>query len=216
MESPQIFSKLFFSTLFDGRKRIIPVLEVTKVADAVPLAQALAAGGVSVIEITLRTDAALAAIAAVRKQCPDVVVGVGSVRKPAEMRSAVAAGAQFAVSPGCTEQLAHTALAINFPYLPGAMTPSEMLSLLELGFGYLKFFPAQTAGGMAMLKSVGGPIPHIKFCPTGGIDGASYKSFLQLKNVFCVGGSWMAPREAIENNDWQRVTALATAIQTNV
>lgn len=212
MQTPQFFSELFFSTLFQCRKQVIPVLEITSVESAVPLARALAAGGVSVIEITLRTEAALAAIAAVRAECPDIIVGVGSVRKPAEMRSARSAGAQFAVSPGCTDILAHTALALDFPYLPGAMTPSEMLTLLEMGFGYLKFFPAQAAGGLAMLKSVGGPIPQLKFCPTGGIDEKTYSEFLQLKNVLCVGGSWMAPRAAVDAGDWPRITALATAI----
>ncbi|HET8706382.1 MAG TPA: bifunctional 4-hydroxy-2-oxoglutarate aldolase/2-dehydro-3-deoxy-phosphogluconate aldolase [Pseudomonadales bacterium] len=216
MQTQQFFSELFFTSLFDGRKPVIPVLEIQKPEQAVPLAEALAAGGVSVIEITLRTPAALAAIAAVRSHCPQVTVGVGSVRTPAEMRSARSAGAAFAVSPGCTEQLAHTALALDFPYLAGAMTPSEMLALLELGFGFLKLFPAQVAGGIAMLKAVGGPIPQLRFCPTGGIDQNSYLSFLQLKNVFCVGGSWMVPRDAVEAGDWARITALATAIQPSV
>jgi len=214
LQSQQFFSELFFRALFDGCKPVIPVLEVARVEQAVPLAEALAAGGVKVIEITLRTQAALAAIEAVRSHCPLCIVGVGSVRTPAEMRNARAAGAQFAVSPGCTTTLAHTALGLNFPYLPGAATPSEMLALLEMGFGHVKFFPAQAAGGMAMLRSVAGPIPQLKFCPTGGIDETSYPDFLNLSNVFCVGGSWMAPRASVEANDWPRITALASAIQT--
>ncbi len=187
---------------------VIPVLVVEEEAHAVPLARALVAGGLPVLEVTLRTPAALAAIEAMAA-VPGAVVGVGTVTQPEGFTQAREAGARFAVTPGLTPALAEAARASGIPLLPGVMTPSELIAARAAGFDALKLFPATQAGGIGMLKALGGPFPDVLFCPTGGITPQSFRDFLALDNVACVGGSWLAPRDALAAGDWDRVTALA-------
>ncbi len=188
---------------------VIPVLTVEKLAHAAPLAQALYAGGLKVLEITLRTDAALDVIAAMRAAVPDAVVGAGTLLRPQDFKRAEAVGAQFAVTPGLTPELAEAARIVGFPLLPGIVTPSEILQALHFGYDTLKFFPAQQAGGIAMLQAFSGPFANVAFCPTGGISRATAPAFLDLRNVLCVGGSWVAPRAMVEAGDWAGIEALA-------
>ena len=188
---------------------VIPVLTVEKVAHAAPLAKALCAGGLKVLEITLRTDAALDVIAAMRMAVPDAVVGAGTLVRPQDFRRADAAGAQFAVTPGLTPELADAARNVGFPLLPGIATPSEILQALHFGYDTLKFFPAQQAGGIPMLLAFAGPFANVAFCPTGGISRLSAPAFLELPNVLCVGGSWVAPQALVEKGDWAGIEALA-------
>jgi 2-dehydro-3-deoxyphosphogluconate aldolase / (4S)-4-hydroxy-2-oxoglutarate aldolase len=188
---------------------VIPVLTIEKLEHAVPLARALCAGGLRVLEITLRTSAGLPAIEAMRKSVPDAVVGVGTLTRPEDFTESANAGAQFGVSPGLTAELARAAQGVSFPLLPGIMTPSELIAGLGWGFTTFKLFPAQQAGGIAMLKAMGGPFPDIVFCPTGGITRASAPDFLALPNVACVGGSWIAPSDKVRGGDWNAVEMLA-------
>jgi 2-dehydro-3-deoxyphosphogluconate aldolase/(4S)-4-hydroxy-2-oxoglutarate aldolase len=188
---------------------VIPVLTIEKLEHAVPLARALCAGGLRVLEVTLRTSAGLPAIEAMRKSVPDAVVGVGTLTKPEDFTQAANAGAQFGVSPGLTQELAKAARNVGFPLLPGIMTPSELIAGLGWGFTTFKLFPAQQAGGMGMLKAMAGPFPDVVFCPTGGITRATAPEFLALSNVACVGGSWVAPNDKIHAGDWQGIEALA-------
>lgn len=188
---------------------VIPVLTIEKLEHAVPLAQALCAGGLRVLEVTLRTPPALAAIEAMRKAVPDAVVGVGTLAKPQDFVDAARAGAQFGVSPGLTVELANAARQAPFPLLPGVMTPSELIAGLGWGFDTFKLFPAQQAGGIGMLKALGAPFPDVLFCPTGGITRATAPEFLALPNVACVGGSWVAPADKIRSGDWAAIEALA-------
>jgi 2-dehydro-3-deoxyphosphogluconate aldolase / (4S)-4-hydroxy-2-oxoglutarate aldolase len=188
---------------------VIPVLTVEEVAHAVPLARALCAGGLRVLEVTLRTAACLPAIEAMRASVPDAVVGVGTLSRPEDFTAAEKAGAQFGVSPGLTGELASAARAVKFPLLPGIMTPSELIAGVNWGFAAFKLFPAQQAGGVGMLKALGAPFPEVVFCPTGGVTRATAPEFLALKNVMCVGGSWVAPAEAIRAGDWKQIEALA-------
>ncbi|PZT69605.1 keto-deoxy-phosphogluconate aldolase [Streptomyces sp. SW4] len=188
---------------------VVPVVVVEDAADAVPLARALVAGGLPAIEVTLRTPAALDAIRAVAAEVPDAVVGAGTVITPGQVADAVAAGARFLVSPGWTEALLDAMRGSGVPFLPGVSTTSEVVALLERGVREMKFFPAEAAGGTAYLKSLAGPLPGARFCPTGGIGPASAPEYLALPNVGCVGGSWMLPKEAVAARDWDRVTALA-------
>jgi 2-dehydro-3-deoxyphosphogluconate aldolase/(4S)-4-hydroxy-2-oxoglutarate aldolase len=188
---------------------VIPVLTVEKLAHAAPLAKALCAGGLKVLEITLRTDVALDVIAAMRAAVPDAVVGAGTLVRPQDFKRADAAGAQFAVTPGLTPELADAARNVGYPLLPGIMTPSEILQALHFGYDTLKFFPAQQAGGIAMLQAFGGPFANVAFCPTGGISRESAPAFLQLPNVLCVGGSWVAPKALLDKGDWAGIEALA-------
>lgn len=188
---------------------VVPVVVVEDVADAVPLARALVAGGLSAIEVTLRTSAALGAIRAIGAEVPDAVVGAGTVITPANVRDSVDAGARFLVSPGWTDALLDAMKASGVPFLPGVSTTSEVVALLERGVTEMKFFPAEAAGGTAYLKSLTGPLPQARFCPTGGITPASAPSYLALKNVGCVGGSWMLPGDTIAAKDWARVERLA-------
>ena len=190
------------------RAPVIPVLVIEDAAHAVPLAEALKAGGITVLEVTLRSEAALEAIEAMRA-VPDVRVGAGSLRRPSDVAAAVEAGASFGVSPGATPALLDAAEAQDLPMLPGAMTPSEALALLGRGYDMQKVFPAEIAGGTAFLRALAGPIPEVSFCPTGGIDPAKAASYLAEPNVVCVGGSWLAPQDALANGDWGRITALA-------
>ncbi|MFG2346745.1 bifunctional 4-hydroxy-2-oxoglutarate aldolase/2-dehydro-3-deoxy-phosphogluconate aldolase [Streptomyces phaeochromogenes] len=188
---------------------VVPVVVVDDVADAVPLARALVAGGLPAIEVTLRTPVALDAIRAIADGVPDAVVGAGTVISPDQVAQSVAAGARFLVSPGWTDVLLDAMKASGVPFLPGVSTTSEVVALLERGVSDMKFFPAQAAGGTAYLKSLAGPLPQARFCPTGGIGPAVAPDYLALPNVLCVGGSWMLPADAVAAGDWARVESLA-------
>jgi 2-dehydro-3-deoxyphosphogluconate aldolase/(4S)-4-hydroxy-2-oxoglutarate aldolase len=188
---------------------VIPVLTVEGPEDAVPLAEALVAGGLTVLEVTLRTDGALKAIEAMAKHVPDAVLGAGTVLTASHVKEAMSAGASFLVSPGSTTKLSEAAALAHAPLLPGVATASEAMAMAEMGHHVLKFFPAEPAGGVPYLKSLGAPLPHLTFCPTGGIDAAKAKSYLALQNVICVGGSWVTPADAIKAGDWARITTLA-------
>jgi 2-dehydro-3-deoxyphosphogluconate aldolase/(4S)-4-hydroxy-2-oxoglutarate aldolase len=188
---------------------VIPVLTVEQLAHAAPLAKALYAGGLKVLEITLRTDAALDVIAAMRMAVPNAVVGAGTLVRPQDFKRADAAGAQFAVTPGLTPELADAARNVGYPLLPGIATPSEILQALHFGYDTLKFFPAQQAGGIPMLQAFGGPFANVAFCPTGGISRNTAPAFLRLPNVLCVGGSWVAPKALVDQGDWEGIEALA-------
>ncbi|MFD7709606.1 bifunctional 4-hydroxy-2-oxoglutarate aldolase/2-dehydro-3-deoxy-phosphogluconate aldolase [Streptomyces sp. NPDC059785] len=188
---------------------VVPVVVIDDAADAVPLARALVAGGLPAIEVTLRTAAAPAAIRAIAEKVPDAVVGAGTVLSPAQVAESVAAGARFLVSPGWTDVLLDAMRASGVPFLPGVSTTSEVVALLERGVREMKFFPAEAAGGTAYLKSLAGPLPQARFCPTGGIGPASAPDYLALPNVGCVGGSWMLPADAVAGRDWARVESLA-------
>ncbi|MEV8085957.1 bifunctional 4-hydroxy-2-oxoglutarate aldolase/2-dehydro-3-deoxy-phosphogluconate aldolase [Streptomyces nigra] len=188
---------------------VVPVVVVDDPSDAVPLARALVAGGLRAIEVTLRTPGALDAIRTVADAVPEAVVGAGTVLTPEQVRRSVEAGARFLVSPGWTDSLLDAMRASGVPYLPGVSTASEVLTLLERGVRELKFFPAEAAGGTAYLKSLYGPLPQVRFCPTGGIGPGSAPDYLALPNVACVGGSWMLPADAVAARDWARVEALA-------
>lgn len=194
-----------------ARTPVVPVLVIESVETALPLARALAEGGLSVLEITLRTPAALDVIAAIARETRDVVVGAGTVLTPEDYQAAARAGARFVVSPGATPALHEAAAASPVPFLPGAATASEIMALLERGYRCLKFFPAEPAGGPAYLKALAAPLPAARFCPTGGIDAESAPRYLALANVLCVGGSWVAPQDAVAAGDWPRITGLARA-----
>jgi 2-dehydro-3-deoxyphosphogluconate aldolase/(4S)-4-hydroxy-2-oxoglutarate aldolase len=188
---------------------VIPVLTIERVEHAVPLARALAAGGLRVLEVTLRTPACLPAIEAMRKAVPDAVVGVGTITRAEDFASASRAGAQFGVSPGLTTDLAAAAKSASFPLLPGIMTPTELIDGTAWGYDTFKLFPAQQAGGVNMLKAFAGPFPQAMFCPTGGITRATAPDYLALKNVACIGGSWVAPPERVNAGDWNAIEELA-------
>ncbi|MFE9770481.1 bifunctional 4-hydroxy-2-oxoglutarate aldolase/2-dehydro-3-deoxy-phosphogluconate aldolase [Streptomyces sp. NPDC005931] len=190
---------------------VVPVVVVEDAADAVPLARALVAGGLPAIEVTLRTPAALDAIRAVAGAVPGAVVGAGTVITPGQPAEAVAAGARFLVSPGWTDALVAAMRASGVAFLPGVSTASEVVALLERGVREMKFFPAQAAGGTAFLRSLAGPLPQARFCPTGGIGPDCAPDYLALPNVGCVGGSWMLPADAVAGRDWARVERLARA-----
>ncbi len=188
---------------------VVPVVVVQDAADAVPLARALVAGGLPAIEVTLRTPVALDAIRAIADEVPDAVVGAGTVITPEQVNESVAAGARFLVSPGWTDVLLEAMRGSGVPFLPGVSTTSEVVALLERGVTEMKFFPAQAAGGTAYLKSLAGPLPQARFCPTGGIGLASAPEYLALPNVGCVGGTWMLPEDAVAARDWGRIESLA-------
>jgi 2-dehydro-3-deoxyphosphogluconate aldolase/(4S)-4-hydroxy-2-oxoglutarate aldolase len=190
---------------------VVPVLTIERTADAVPLARALVKGGLPVLEITLRTEEALAALAAIAAEVPDAVVGAGTVLQPRQFDDVTRAGARFAVSPGCTPALVTAARAAGLPFLPGIQTVSEAMVLAEQGFGLMKFVPADVAGGLAWLKAVAAPLAGLRFCPTGGVGAESAQTYLSLANVACVGGSWVAPRDAVASGDWRRIERLAAA-----
>lgn len=189
---------------------VIPVMVVERIEDAVPLAKALYNGGLKVLEITLRTPCALDAITAMVEALPaDAVIGAGTIITPEDLEKAVKAGSTFLVSPGTTPALIEAAKSCSIPLLPGVATPTEAMNLYVQGFSYLKFFPAEAAGGVSMLKSIGGPLPQITFCPTGGIDLAKAPTYLALPNVQCVGGTWMAPKELMKAGRWDEIERLA-------
>lgn len=188
---------------------VIPVLKIDRLADAVPLARALAAGGLPAVEITLRTADAVDAIRLVSDEVPEALVGAGTILSARHFDDAVDAGARFIVSPGTTQELLDCARASDVPFLPGGITPSEIMSLREEGYSVLKFFPAEQAGGTAFLKSLASPLAGIRFCPTGGISLANAQDYLGLSSVICVGGSWVAPDDLLKAKDWGGITALA-------
>ncbi|MDT7844728.1 bifunctional 4-hydroxy-2-oxoglutarate aldolase/2-dehydro-3-deoxy-phosphogluconate aldolase [Streptomyces justiciae] len=190
---------------------VVPVVVIEDAADAVPLARALVAGGLPAIEVTLRTPAALDAVRAIAAEVPGAMVGTGTVVTPEQVTASVAAGARFLVSPGWTDVLLDAMRASGVPFLPGVSTASEVVALLERGVREMKFFPAQAAGGTAYLKSLAGPLPQARFCPTGGIGPANAPDYLSLPNVGCVGGTWMLPADALAARDWARVEELARA-----
>jgi 2-dehydro-3-deoxyphosphogluconate aldolase/(4S)-4-hydroxy-2-oxoglutarate aldolase len=190
---------------------VVPVLTIESPVVAVPLARALVAGGLTALEVTLRTAAGLDCIRAIASEVEGADVGAGTVLDAKQYAAAVAAGARFIVSPGATPQLVAAAKASAVPFLPGVATAGEAMTLAEEGFRILKFFPAEPAGGIAYLKALGAPLPDIRFCPTGGIGPKNAADYLALANVICVGGSWVAPKEALDAGDWARVTALSRA-----
>jgi len=190
---------------------VIPVLTLQGPDDGLRLAQALAAGGLKVLEVTLRTAGALGAIAAIRKAMPELVLGAGTIIDPAQIAAAIEAGAAFLVSPGMTASLLEAAIGAKVPFLPGAATASEMMTLRARGFRALKFFPAEPAGGITYLASLAGPLADLTFCPTGGIDLARARQYLALANVACVGGSWMVAKALVETGDYPAITQLAAA-----
>ena len=192
-----------------ARAPVIPVLTIERLADAVPLARALVKGGLPVLEITFRTGVAVEALAAIVRAVPDAIIGAGTVLDERQLRQAIDAGAQFGVSPGCTAALAQAVRASGLPFLPGVQTVSEALAAREHGFSLLKFFPADTAGGTGWLKAVAAPLAGLRFCPTGGIGLSTAPAYLALANVACVGGSWVAPRDAVAAGDWSRIERLA-------
>ncbi len=191
------------------RVPVVPVVVVDELAQAVPVARALVAGGLPVIELTLRTPVALDAIRAIADEVPDILVGAGTVLTPGQAKEARDAGAQFLVSPGATPALLAGMADTGLPFLPGTATVSEVLAVLEAGFTSMKFFPAEASGGAAFLSSIASPVPAARFCPTGGITAATAATYLALPNVGCVGGSWLTPRDALATGDWARVERLA-------
>ncbi|MEZ7278848.1 bifunctional 4-hydroxy-2-oxoglutarate aldolase/2-dehydro-3-deoxy-phosphogluconate aldolase [Pseudoalteromonas sp. 68 DY56-GL68] len=188
---------------------VVPVVVIEKLEDAAPLARALYNGGLKALEITLRTPIAAEAVKLMKEAVPEAYVGTGTVVDKATFNASVEAGADFMVSPGVNDELLALAKETDIPFLPGAATPSEVMKLASYGFKFLKFFPAEAAGGTAMLKSIGGPLPQVTFCPTGGISLETAPNYLALKNVICVGGTWMLDKQLIENKDWQAIEALA-------
>ncbi len=193
---------------------VIPVIRIARLADAVPLARALARGGLKAIEITLRTPVALDAIRLVANEVEEAVTGAGTILNRKHFEGAVEAGSEFIVSPGLTPQLVAAAAESDVPLLPGAVTSSEIMTALEAGYSLLKFFPAEQAGGAAYLKSLSSPFAGVRFCPTGGISTANASTYLSLPNVGCVGGSWITPAPVLAAEDWDAVTVLAQAAST--
>lgn len=201
--------KLTMDQVLKRARPVLPVLVIEDVSLALDLAGALYAGGVEVLEVTLRTPRALDALAAIRKELPQLLVGAGTLIHTEQFLEARDAGAQFAVSPGCTERLAAAAEDSGLPYLPGVMTPSEVLLALEYGYRSLKLFPADGSTSVKMLKSFKGPFTGIRFCPTGGVTPDNLLSFLRLPNVACVGGTWIAPSNLVRARAWDQITQLA-------
>lgn len=193
---------------------VIPVIVLQRVEDAVPLARALLAGGVRVLEVTMRTPVALQCIAAIAREVPEALVGAGTLRSAADAEAALDAGARFGVSPGYTGDLGHACRNLGLPLLPGVATASEVMQANADGYSFLKFFPATAAGGIPLLKALHGPFPDVAFCPTGGITPESAPQFLALPNVKVCGGSWLTPADAVAAKDWARITTLARQTHT--
>lgn len=209
MSSPSSWSRQPGEILRQGP--VVPVLVVPRLEQAVPLARALVDGGLRVLEITLRTEAALDAIAAVAREVPGAIVGAGTVTRADELEAVAAAGGVFAISPGLTPDLLGAAARGPIPLIPGIATASELMIGLQHGYDHFKFFPAGPAGGVPMLRALAGPFPGVTFCPTGGIGVDDYLEYLALPNVACVGGSWVAPAAAVERGEWDAIRALARA-----
>ena len=210
MSTPEKFSALQVMT----DAPVIPVIVLNDVAHAVPMARALVAGGIRMLEVTLRTPQALACIETIAREVPEAVVGAGTVRSKADAQAAAAAGARFAVSPGYTSAVGKACRDAGLSLLPGVATGSEIMMAQEDGFTELKFFPAMQAGGPSMLKAWGGPFFDVRFCPTGGVTLQNAPEFLALPNVVCVGGSWLVPSDAVQQGDWARITQLAKDTQS--
>jgi 2-dehydro-3-deoxyphosphogluconate aldolase / (4S)-4-hydroxy-2-oxoglutarate aldolase len=190
------------------RSPIVPVMVINKIEQAVPLARALVEGGISVLEVTLRTPCALEAISKIAAEVPEALVGAGTILNEAQLDQAVAAGAQFIITPGATAELLRAAMKGKVPLIPGVASISEVMAGMALGYRHFKFFPAEASGGVNALKAFSGPLADIRFCPTGGITPDTYKDYLALPNVDCIGGSWIAPTDAMEQGDWHRITQL--------
>jgi 2-dehydro-3-deoxyphosphogluconate aldolase/(4S)-4-hydroxy-2-oxoglutarate aldolase len=190
---------------------VIPVLTIEKVEHAVPLAKALVAGGVRTLEVTLRTDAAVAAAKAIIAEVPDAIVGIGTILNPDDLQHAIALGAKFGISPGLSPDLLRAAAASDLPFAPGIATASELMVALAAGFDTLKFFPAEQAGGIKALRALAGPFPNVRFCPTGGIGEANAATWLAEPNVLCVGGSWLCPAADIRSGNWAGITAICNS-----
>ena len=203
MTASKAFSRPGFTS------RVVPVIVITDVSQAVPLAQALLEGGIDVMEITLRHPAGLPAIEAIARTGPRMHVGAGTVRQPEDIVRVAAAGAQFALSPGISDALVQAAIDAQLPFVPGVMTPAEVLSAQSHGFSLVKLFPAEQAGGLGMVKALAGPFADMQLCPTGGISSDNMQSYLRQPNVAMVGGSWLTPADALAAADWPRVTRLA-------
>jgi 2-dehydro-3-deoxyphosphogluconate aldolase/(4S)-4-hydroxy-2-oxoglutarate aldolase len=201
------------------KSRVVPVIVLKDAAHAVPLAHALLEGGIDVMEITLRSGVALQAIEAVARAVPQMHLGAGTVTRAAEVPQVIAAGATFALSPGCSDALVEAVRSASLPFIPGVMTPSEVMRARDLGFTLMKLFPAAQAGGIAMLKALGAPLPDVRFCPTGGVSTENLRAMLTLPNVAMAGGSWLTPADALRDGDWKHITQLAreaTALATAV
>ena len=188
---------------------VVPVIVIKNIEQAVPLALALLKGGIKVLEVTLRSEAAIDAIRLLSREVPDAVVGAGTVASPEDLEAVAAAGAVFAISPGLTPSLLDAANRGPIALIPGIATASELMLGMEMGYTAFKFFPAEAAGGVPMLKSIGGPFPHITFCPTGGVSQKNFNDYLALANVACVGGSWIVPSREIKMENWDTITKLA-------
>ena len=188
---------------------VVPVIVVNKLEHAVPMAKALVAGGVRVLEVTLRTPVAMEALRLMIKEVPDAIVGAGTVINTQQLQEVTEAGAQFVISPGVTEPLLKAAVEGPVPLIPGISTVSELMTGMDYGLREFKFFPAEANGGVKALQAIGGPFPQVRFCPTGGISPANYRDYLALKSVLCIGGSWLVPNDALESGDWDRITRLA-------
>jgi 2-dehydro-3-deoxyphosphogluconate aldolase/(4S)-4-hydroxy-2-oxoglutarate aldolase len=192
---------------------VIPVIVIKDLAQAIPLATALLAGGVNVLEVTLRTAIALEAVQLLTRTFPDALIGVGTVTTPDQLQQAIDVGAKFAISPGQTNALLKAGGESSIPLIPGIASVSELMEGLSWGYTHFKFFPAAAAGGIAMLRAIYGPFPHARFCPTGGINEKNYGDYLALPNVLCVGGSWIVPDEAINKENWPLISALCQSVQ---
>ena len=188
---------------------VVPVLVINDVEKAVPLAKALMEGGIKVLEVTLRTPAAIDVIKRIAQEVPDSLIGAGTVTNAQQLKAVTEAGAKFAISPGMTADLLKAGMEAEIPLIPGISSTSDLMKGKDAGYTHLKFFPAEASGGVKAIKAISGPFPHFTFCPTGGIGPGNYNDYLALKNVVCVGGSWLAPDDAIESGDWSRITQLA-------
>ena len=188
---------------------VVPVIVIERLEHAVPLAKALVAGGVRVLEVTLRTACAVEAIRAIAREVPEALVGAGTVINSEQLQQVTEAGAQFAISPGLTVSLLAAAAAGSIPLIPGIGTVSELMLGMDSGLREFKFFPAEASGGVKALKAIAGPFPQVRFCPTGGISPDNYRDYLALDSVLCIGGSWLIPKDALKNGDYNRITELA-------
>ncbi|MBS0967269.1 keto-deoxy-phosphogluconate aldolase [Chimaeribacter arupi] len=188
---------------------VVPVIVINELEHAVPLAKALVAGGVKVLEVTLRTECALEAIRAIAREVPDAIIGAGTVINPQQLDEVISAGAQFAISPGLTASLLKAATDGPIPLIPGISTVSELMLGMDYGLREFKFFPAEANGGVKALQAIAGPFPQVRFCPTGGITPNNYRDYLALKSVLCIGGSWLVPADALSQRDYGRITELA-------
>jgi 2-dehydro-3-deoxyphosphogluconate aldolase/(4S)-4-hydroxy-2-oxoglutarate aldolase len=201
-----------FDVWFKQTKPVMPVIVIEDIDHAVPLAKALMAGGIHCLEVTLRTPQGLVAIEKIAQECPDAIIGAGTVTTVEQMRQVKAVGAKFVISPGISNELCAAAKELNIPYAPGVMTPSEIILGMSYGISLFKLFPADMAGGPKMIKALGGPFPSIKFCPTGGVSEKNAAEYLALDNVSAVGGSWVCPKVLVNEKKWSEIKALASAV----